>query len=211
MSQNWSKAHAWRSPTSVHEAASDLVRRHGHTRRMPGPGLARHVSRSRRCGDTPSHAHRWLCPRRVRADSRSRMRCSAGHASVSTWPGTRRAAYRSAMATTITSSNGPMTGRNSGIRSTGERTHSPARATATFAFLGTRGSLRRRRAVVVARRKDRCKVLRAARREPFRGHDHRSPRRDEQADSEHDDSQTRSPPRHIACSDRCVPRTPGVL
>ena len=50
----------------------------------------------------------------------------AGHASRNTSSGTRRAAYRNARATTRTSSSGPMMGRNSGIRSIGERTHSPA-------------------------------------------------------------------------------------
>ena len=48
----------------------------------------------------------------------------------------------------MTSSNGPITGRNSGIRSIGDNTHSNAKPTATFARLGTRESRRRRRAVV---------------------------------------------------------------
>jgi len=41
-----------------------------------------------------------------------------------------------------------MTGRNSGIRSIGDSTQSPANATAIFADRGTRGSLRKRRTVV---------------------------------------------------------------
>src|SRR4051794_21687803 len=46
------------------------------------------------------------------------------------------------------SSSGPMTGRNSGIRSIGLATHRPATTTAILALRGTRGSLRRRRTVV---------------------------------------------------------------
>jgi hypothetical protein len=46
------------------------------------------------------------------------------------------------------SSSGPMTGRNSGIRSIGLATHSPAITTATLARRGTRGSRRSRRTVV---------------------------------------------------------------
>ncbi len=41
-----------------------------------------------------------------------------------------------------------MTGRNSGIRSIGDRTQSPANATATLARFGTRGSARSLLAVV---------------------------------------------------------------
>src|SRR2546423_1766353 len=41
-----------------------------------------------------------------------------------------------------------MTGRNSGIRSIGERTHSPATPTASLARRGTRGAPRRGRTVV---------------------------------------------------------------
>ena len=41
-----------------------------------------------------------------------------------------------------------MIGRNSGIRSIGDSTQSPATATATLTRRGTRGSLRNRRAVV---------------------------------------------------------------
>src|SRR3954447_10729169 len=62
--------------------------------------------------------------------------------------GTRRAANRNASATTTTSSSGPITGRNSGIRSIGESTHSPASPTTTFARRGTAGWARSRRAVV---------------------------------------------------------------
>ena len=76
------------------------------------------------------------------------MRRSAGHASSNASGGTRRAAYRKASATTTTSSSGPMIGRNSGIRSIGDSTHSPANATATFTRRGTRGSRRSLRAVV---------------------------------------------------------------
>ena len=43
---------------------------------------------------------------------------------------------------------GPMTGKNSGMRSMGDSTHRPANPTATFTRLGTRGSLRSRREVV---------------------------------------------------------------
>ena len=46
------------------------------------------------------------------------------------------------------SSSGPITGRNSGMRSMGDNTQSPANVTTTFTRVGTRGSLRRRRAVV---------------------------------------------------------------
>src|SRR5215218_3666142 len=79
---------------------------------------------------------------------RSSSRGSAGQASSRTGRGTLRAAYRKARATTTTSSSGPMTGRNSGIRSIGESTHRPANATATLARRGTRGSRANRRAVV---------------------------------------------------------------
>ena len=48
----------------------------------------------------------------------------------------------------MTSSSGPITGKNSGIRSIGESTHKPAIATAILAERGTRGSFRRRRIVV---------------------------------------------------------------
>ena len=65
--------------------------------------------------------------------SRSRSAGSAGHASWIASCGTRRAANRNASATTITSSSGPITGKNSGIRSIGDRTHTPATATASFA------------------------------------------------------------------------------
>ena len=56
-----------------------------------------------------------------------------GHASNSTDRGTWRAAYRKASATTTTSSSGPMTGRNSGIKSMGDNTHRSANPIATFA------------------------------------------------------------------------------
>jgi two-component system OmpR family response regulator len=46
------------------------------------------------------------------------------------------------------SSSGPITGRNSGIKSIGLATHNPANTMATFAFRGTRGSARSRRTVV---------------------------------------------------------------
>src|SRR4051794_27563584 len=46
------------------------------------------------------------------------------------------------------SSSGPMTGRNSGIRSIGLATHTPATTIAILALRGTRGSLRSRRTVV---------------------------------------------------------------
>src|SRR5215207_4531210 len=46
------------------------------------------------------------------------------------------------------SSRGPMTGMNSGMRSMGLATQSPATITAIFALRGTRGSLRSRRTVV---------------------------------------------------------------
>src|SRR4051794_24055389 len=46
----------------------------------------------------------------------------------------------------MTSSSGPMTGRNSGIRSIGESTHSAANPTATLARRGTAGSVRSLRA-----------------------------------------------------------------
>src|SRR3981189_1302127 len=46
------------------------------------------------------------------------------------------------------SSRGPITGMNSGIKSIGLATHSPARTTAIFALRGTLGSLRSRRTVV---------------------------------------------------------------
>lgn len=68
-----------------------------------------------------------------------------GHASNKTSGGTRRAAYRTARATTTMSSSGPMTGRNSGIRSIGDNTHNPANPTANLARRGTRGSRHRRR------------------------------------------------------------------
>src|SRR3954452_4352013 len=48
----------------------------------------------------------------------------------------------------MTSSSGPMTGRNSGIRSIGDSTHSIATTTATLARRGTRGSLRSTRMAV---------------------------------------------------------------
>lgn len=48
----------------------------------------------------------------------------------------------------MTSSSGPMTGRNSGIRSIGDSTHSIATTTAIFARGGTRGSRRSTRAAV---------------------------------------------------------------
>ena len=60
-----------------------------------------------------------------------------GHASSNTARGTCRAAYRKARATTTTSSSGPITGRNSGIRSIGDSTHNRANPTATFARRGT--------------------------------------------------------------------------
>ena len=41
----------------------------------------------------------------------------------------------------MTSSSGPITGRNSGIRSIGDTSQTPAMATATFALLGTRISI----------------------------------------------------------------------
>src|SRR3954454_5890017 len=53
-----------------------------------------------------------------------------------------------AKANTTTSSSGPITGRNSGMRSIGDSTHSPANAMATFALRGTDGCLRKRRTVV---------------------------------------------------------------
>ena len=55
---------------------------------------------------------------------------------------------RRASAITMTSSRGPMIGRNSGMRSIGDSSQSPAIATATLALVGTRGSPRRRRTVV---------------------------------------------------------------
>src|SRR5258706_1512507 len=73
---------------------------------------------------------------------------SPGHASNSTARGTRLAAKRTASATTTMSSRGPMTGRNSGMRSMGERTQSAATARAIFAESGTRGSVERRRSNV---------------------------------------------------------------
>src|SRR4051812_42975668 len=79
---------------------------------------------------------------------RSRMRGSPGQASSRTARGTRRAAYRNARATTTTSSRGPITGRNSGIKSIGDSTHSPAISTTTLQRRGTWGFLRSRRTVV---------------------------------------------------------------
>jgi hypothetical protein len=83
------------------------------------------------------------------------MRGSAGHASRSNRRGTRLAAKRKHNATTTTSSSGPITGMNSGIKSIGERTHSSAKTTAIFADLGTSGCPRNLRSVVAqAGRKD---------------------------------------------------------
>src|SRR6266567_2141307 len=79
---------------------------------------------------------------------RSSSRVSPGQASRSTWRGTCRPAYRNASATTTTSSSGPITGRNSGMRSIGEASHSPASTIAILARRGTRGSRRSRRTVV---------------------------------------------------------------
>jgi hypothetical protein len=72
----------------------------------------------------------------------------AGQASRRTDRGTFRPAYRKARATTMTSSSGPMTGRNSGMRSIGDNSQRRARPTASLARRGTLGSVRSRRAVV---------------------------------------------------------------
>ena len=79
---------------------------------------------------------------RAGPSSRSSRYGSLGQASRRTCRGTVRPAYRSSSATAMTSSNGPMTGRNSGIRSIGDSTHSIAIRSAIFARRGTRGSVR---------------------------------------------------------------------
>ena len=65
-----------------------------------------------------------------------------GHAARITSRGTRRPAYRRHSATTMTSSRGPITGRNSGMRSIGLATHIAANTTAILARVGTAGSRR---------------------------------------------------------------------
>src|SRR3954453_15234817 len=96
---------------------------------------------------------------RAGPSSRSMIRRSPGHASSSTSRGTFRAAYRSARATTTTSSSGPITGRNSGIRSIGESTHRPANPTASLALRGTAGGARSRRTVVTQAGRNRASSL----------------------------------------------------
>ena len=80
--------------------------------------------------------------------SRANRRGSPGHASNNTAGGMRRATNRSTSATTITSSSGPITGRNSGIKSIGEITQIRAKTVIHRALRGTSGCRRSRRIVV---------------------------------------------------------------
>lgn len=80
--------------------------------------------------------------------SRASRRGSPGHASNKTRGEIRRATNRRTSATMITSSSGPMTGRNSGIKSIGEMTQINARMVSQRAWRGTAGWRRSRRIVV---------------------------------------------------------------
>ena len=80
--------------------------------------------------------------------SRTNRRGSPGHASNNTAGGMRRATNRSTSTTTITSSSGPITGRNSGIKSIGEITQIKAKSVIHRALRGTSGCRRSRRIVV---------------------------------------------------------------
>ena len=122
--------------------------------------------------------------------SRARIRRSAGQASTSASAGTRRAAYRSASATTTTSSSGPITGKNSGMRSIGEITHDGCDCDSDLHPPRYPGIAAKSASGRDARRQHGREVLGETGREPLGEQDHHRPRR---GDDDHRDDQPAKP------------------